>query len=605
MKSLSRSLPCSAHPSAALLALCLAPSLAACHGGAKDDTAGAPLGITLAMDDQLYAGVARMEITPEIVETYVDANGNNQFDGCMTDPTGTRPGCNNEGYDDVNGNAQFDGVWIAGYQSGRAAMGVHDPITVGAVVLSLNEDYVALVGVDVLGLLENRTRDIRDVLEAEGFDRNHLIISSSHSHSAPDSVGIWGLDEKLIPGTYAPFMDAIEGNIADTIRLAAADMVPVSPTQGLVHMSDDPTLNGAPFGGVNPNDRMLGGINDIRDPIIPADAVWALALDGADGRVATVVSSSGHPEVSGSDHSQLSADFVGYTRDYIDSADGGTTVYLSGALGGMQSASGSTLPMVDESGARLLDENGDPTWMEDASGFEGARTWGVLVAQAAQAALTDATPWTAIDIRWHDVLIPVNNISFKLAFLSKLIDTPDEYVVQDSSCPGWGTDNDLFGCVPGAVWQIGLGPSTLASAPGELMPELFYGVPDEAAMADASLRPTDRRWVQASDSCATVDYADCKDKDALNGCDCLHAHAAPYRISDNGVGSIESMIPGTYKVPLGITNAYCGYIVPAPDFNTYVSVLTDDGDHYEETNSCSKDFGNLIQDAWLALEAGQ
>jgi hypothetical protein len=137
------------------------------------------------------------------------------------------------------------------------------------------------------------------------------------------------------------------------------------------------------------------------------------------------------------------------------------------------------------------------------------------------------------------------------------------------------------------------------------MPELFYGVPDEAAMADASLRPTDRRWVQASASCATVDYADCKDKDALNGCDCLHAHAAPYRISDSDVGSIESMIPGTYKVPLGITNAYCGYIVPAPDFNTYVSVLTEDGDHYEETNSCSKDFGNLIQDAWLALEAGQ
>lgn len=560
-----------------------------------------PLGMVLADDGQLYAGVARMDITPEIVETYTDLNGNNEFDGCNTDPTGTRAGCD-EPYDDVNGDGHFDGVWIAGYQTHRAAAGVHDPITVGAVVLSLNGDYVALVGIDVLGLLENRTRDVRDTLEAEGFHRDHLIISSSHSHSAPDTVGIWGLDEQLLSGTYAPFMDDLEANIEDTVRLAAGNMVAVSPTQGLLSMSADPTLDGAPFGGTNPNDRMLGGINDIRDPILPADQVWALALDGADGRVATVISSSGHPEVAGSDHSLLSSDFVGYARDTIDASAGGTTLYLSGALGGMQSAAGSTLPTLDEQGARVLDDAGQPVWMEDAEGWEAARTWGVLVAQTAEAALTDTTAWDAIDIRTQGLLIPVNNISFKLAFQTHLLDTPDEYVVRDASCPGWGTDTDLFGCVPGAIWQIGLGPNTLATAPGELLPELFYGVPDEPAMDDAALRPTDRRWVQAPAACADVDYAECTTTSNVGDCDCLHAHAAPYRLSDTGAGSIADLIPGTYKVPLGITNAYCGYIVPAPDFNTYVSVLTpDNGDHYEETNSCSKDFAPLLQDAWLAL----
>ncbi len=590
----------------ALILLALLP-LSACQGnkpGPDTSPDAPPLGMVLANDDQLYAGVARMEITPEILETYTDLNGNNQFDGCMTDPTGERAGCNGEGYDDANGNGLFDGVWIAGYQSYRAAQGVHDPITVGALVLSLNEDYVAIVGIDVLGLLENRTRDVRDALEAEGFDRNHLVISSSHAHSAPDVVGIWGMDTDLLTGTYPPFMDALEGNIEDVVHLAAADMVPVSPKQGLVHMSDDPTMNGAPFGGVNPNDRMLGGINDIRDPILPADGVWALALDNADGsRFATLVSSSGHPEVSGSGHSLLSADFVGYTRDYIEQHDGGTALYVSGALGGMQSAGGSTLPAIDEAGGRILDEAGEPTYIEDADDWEGARTWGVEVAQAAQAALVDATAWDAITIKHQDFLIPVNNISFKLAFQTHLLDTPDEYVIQDSTCPGWGTDTDLFGCLPAAVWQIQLGPSTLASAPGELMPELFYGVPDEPAMADAALRPTDRRWVQASDACATTDYADCVDEETVGDCDCLHHHATPYRISDAGAATIESMIPGTYKVPMGITNAYCGYIVPAPDFNTHVSILTEDGDHYEETNSCSKDFAPIIQDAWTQLES--
>lgn len=598
----------SARPAGVALLLPLPALLSAtlaCHGADKadDSVAAPPLGMILANDDQLYAGVARMDITPEIIETYTDLNGNNQFDGCMTDPTGTRVGCNEEGYDDVNGDSHFDGVWIAGYQSQRAALGVHDPITVGALALSLNEEYVVIVGIDVLGLLENRTRDVRDTLEAEGFDRNRLIISSSHSHSAPDVVGIWGMDLDLLTGTYPPFMDAIEGNIEDVVHLAAGDMVPVTPTQGLVHMSDDPTMNGAPFGGVNPNDRMIGGINDIRDPLIAADAVWALALDGADGRYATLISSSGHPEVSGSDHSLLSADFVGYARDYIEAHDGGTTLYVSGALGGMQSAGGSTLPAIDEAGERILDENGDPTWLEDADEWEGARTWGVEVAQAARAALTDSSAWESLRVRNQDMLIPVNNISFKLAFQTGLLDTPDEYVVMDSTCPGWGTDNDLFGCVPASVWEITLGPSVLGTSPGELMPELFYGVPEEPAMDDAALRPTDRRWVQASDACATTDFADCVDEKTVGECDCLHHHATPYRISDAGAGTIESLMPGTYKVPIGIANAYCGYIVPQPDFNTYVSVLTEDGDHYEETNSCSKDFATLIQDTWLALAA--
>lgn len=589
------------HP-ALLLALLALP---ACNGNKPVDDTGTPpppLGMILANDNQLYAGVARMEITPEIIETYTDLNGNNQFDGCMTDPTGERDGCNDEGYDDVDGDGHFDAVWMAGYQSYRAAQGVHDPITVGALVLSLNEEYVAIVGIDVLGLLENRSRDLRDALEAEGFDRNRLIVSSSHAHSAPDVVGIWGMDTDLISGTYAPFMDALEGNMEDVLRLAAADMVAVAPTQGLTYMSSDPTMNGVPFGGVNPNDRMLGGINDIRDPIVPADGVWALALDNADGsRLATLVSSSGHPEVSGSDHSLLSSDFVGYTRDYIDQHDGGTTLYVSGALGGMQSAGGSTLPAIDEAGNRILDDAGAPTFIEDADGWEGTRTWGVEVAQAAQAALTDTSAWDAITVKERDLLIPVNNLSFKLAFQTHLLDTPDEYVVRDASCPGWGTDPDLFGCVPAGIWQIGLGPNTLATAPGELMPELFYGVPDEPAMADAALRPTDRRWVQASDACATVDFADCVDEEVVGDCDCLHHHATPYRISDQGSGSIESLIPGTYKVPLGITNAYCGYIVPGPDFSTFVSIFTEDGDHYEETNSCSKDFAPLLEDAWLQL----
>lgn len=576
--------------------------------------AGPPFGMILKEDDQLYAGAARIEITPEIIETYFDKNENNQFDGCMTDPAASRDSCNGEWYDDVNGNGHFDAVWIAGFQSSRAAKGVHDPLTVTAVVLSLNGDYFALVGVDALGVLENRIRDARDSLEADGFDRDRVIVSSSHAHSAPDTAGIYGRDEDVISGIYPPFIESIAPAIHDAIEVAAGSMVAVSPKQGAVHMTA-PEMNGVPFGGINPDTEVEGLIHDIRDPMIAADQVLSIALDGKDGRVATIVSNSGHPETSGDEHSLLSADYPGVIRDWIDTHDGGVTLFMSGALGGMQSALGGTLPMVDESGALVKDDAGEQTWISGSS-WEFVRVYGTLIAEAAESSWTDATPWDAIKYAKSDFLIPVDNTSFKLAFQVGLIDTPDEYVVQDSTCPGYGTNPDNFGCVPASSWMLQLGPTTFGSVPGELVPELFWGVPDEPAMVDDALRQDDRRWVQEDPECIGVPYESCRDTDHVNVedcdgvegtvcdgvCDCLHTHVAPYVISsDPNVLPIVDMLPGTFKAPIGIANAYCGYIVPEPDFSTYVSVLTEDGDHYEETNSCSRNFAPLVQKAFQEL----
>ncbi|MBM4366570.1 MAG: hypothetical protein FJ102_10160 [Deltaproteobacteria bacterium] len=564
---------------------------------------GPPYGMILRDDGIVYAGAARVDITPTITETYEDLNGNNQFDGCYTDPSGTRGGCD-EPYDDANGDNHFDGTWIAGFQTKRAAQGVHDPLTVTAVVMSLDGEYVAIAGVDVIGVLENRVRDARDLLEADGFDRDRLVVSSSHAHSSADSVGIWGIDEDLISGAHEEFTSSITAAIHETVSAAASEMVAVSPTVGISSF-DDPEFNGAPFGGTNPDASVVQGINDIRDPLIPAGEVLAIALDGDEGRVATIVNASGHPEVSGSDHSQLSADYPGVVRDYIDGSAGGTTLFVSGALGGMQSALGAPIPAVDASGARVLDENGDPTWLTE-SNFDFVYAWGVHIAQAAERALTDTQAWDQISVKHSEYLIPVDNTSFKLAFQIGLLDTPDEYVDQSSDCPGYGTNPDNFGCVPGASSVLRLGPVTFGAVPGELFPELFYGVPDEPAMADSTLRQGDKRWVQGDPDCAGIDWgSECVDTDEVDGngctdsgcdgkCDCLNHHAEPYRASDEHPRTIAEMLPGTYKAPLGITNAYCGYIVPTPDFSTYVSVLTDDGDHYEETNSCSQSFGDLV-----------
>ena len=581
----------------------------------KEAEAGPAFGMILKDDGQLYAGTARIEITPEIIETYYDANGNNSFDGCYTDPAASREACNGETYDDVDGDGHFDGVWIAGFQSQRAASGVHDPLYVTAVVMSLNGEYVAMVGVDAIGVLENRIRDAADLVEAEGFDRDRLIVSSSHAHSGADTVGIWGLDEALITGVDPEYTASITAAIYDTVESAASTMVPVSPAVGIAHM-DDPIFNGEPFGGTNPDPSIEAGMDDIRDPIIAAGDILSIALDGENGRVATIVEASGHPEVSGSGHSLLSADYPGTMRNWIEGTDGGTTLFVSGSLGGMQSASGAPIPVLDAAGNRVTDENGVQEY-DAGENWDVVEDWGIHVGQAAQRAATDTQAWDKISIKKATYLIPVDNISFKLAFQVGLLDTPVEYVNQTTDCPGYGADPDNFGCLPGSSYILQLGPVTFGSVPGELFPELFWGVPDEPAMTDASLRSDDRRWVQVDKDCDSIDWgAVCVDEETVSAtedcdgpegtacdgvCDCLHSHVAPYRISDNYDTPIVDLLPGTYKAPLGITNAYCGYIVPNPDFNTYATVLTEDGDHYEETNSCTSSFGELVLGAFTEM----
>ncbi len=580
----------------ALLFACTAP----------DKESAAPEGvfdIPLVQDGQLYAGVASVDISPQITETFQDLNGDHHFNGCVNEPAGPasgRAGCD-EPFEDNNGNGLFDAIWIAGYGTMRGAMSVNDPLYVRALVLALNGEYVAIVGVDSIGLLESRVRRARTLLEAQGFDKNRILISSSHSHQSPDVVGIWGDQDNLVSGVNADYVETIPPAIFDAVELASRGMVPVTPTVGQIAVSDVyPDLNGTLFGGTSPNPHQIGTIDDLRDPIITADLLTALAFDGPEGRLATLMNFASHPEVVGTDNNAISADYVAYMRDTVEAEAGGTAIFIPGALGGMQSAVTSVLPLLDDAGAITVDENNETVWVT-GEGWELTRSQGILLGKAVPAALTDTAPWERISVKMQPLNIPIENIFYKLAFRLNLLDTLPEDLLQDSSCPGYGVNPDVYACVPTGIWMVELGPVTLATFPGELLPELFWGVPDEPAMADASLRVADPRWDEHDADCDDVPWEQCIGAEAVGDCDCLYYHAEPYVITDDGTPPIDQMLPGTYRAAVGITNGYCGYIVPGPDFNTFVSQLTNDGDHYEETNSCTPAFAPLVLDAYRSI----
>ena len=140
-----------------------------------------PLGMILVEDGVTYAGVASVDITPVIAETFTDLNGNNDFNGCLDDPTGTVEGCD-EPFDDADGDGWFDATFIGGFGPMRPANDVHDPIYARALVLAQDGAYIALVGLDLVGIASPRTHAARDRLVEDGFAPERLIVAATHNH---------------------------------------------------------------------------------------------------------------------------------------------------------------------------------------------------------------------------------------------------------------------------------------------------------------------------------------------------------------------------------------------------------------------------------------
>ena len=69
--------------------------------------------------------------------------------------------------------------------------------------------------------------------------------------------------------------------------------------------------------------------------------------------VFTLTNWSGHPEVAGDANNVISSDWVGVTREILESTYGGTAIHLPECLGGMQSALSGDVPLVEADGTHV------------------------------------------------------------------------------------------------------------------------------------------------------------------------------------------------------------------------------------------------------------
>jgi hypothetical protein len=260
----------------------------------------------------------------------------------------------------------------------------------------------------------------------------NLFVAATHTHAAPDSLGIFapsgkvGWDEKYLSDVVDAAADAVMAALA---RIEPAQLVTVSAQVG------------------------DGVVRDIDPPDIIDPYVGIVSFRRPDATtIATMFSIASHPETLWKDNTELSADYPFYLRQAVEQELGGVAVYFSGDLGLMQSP----------------EEIGE-------AGHERAELVAEAYAGALLGALADAPASDPADLApsfgFVRVTLPLENPELFIGLAEGIIDGYKEYYYQTEEPPC-----DFFGCldIPTAVLRLGK-EVTFVALPGEFTPELVVG----------------------------------------------------------------------------------------------------------------------------------
>jgi hypothetical protein len=397
----------------------------------------------------LKAGFAALKITPEIPDTWTDANHDAQFNEKDGDA-----------WKDGNGNGKFDPVWMAGFQNRRPAAGIHDDLWARAVVLDDGTTRLAIIALDAIGFGNDDVIRVRELIpETAGVD--YAIVCSTHTHEAPDLLGLWGSSE-FKSGTDPRYIRYVQVQAAKAVEEAVKNM-----RRAKLRFAQD--LTGA---------KEI--VMDTRKPDVLDEGLRLMqAVDAeTNATLGTLVQWANHPETTWNENLLISSDFPHYIREAIEKGIptgdslavpglGGICVYFNGAIGGLMST-------VPDFGVK--DPFLDTVFVEPS--FEKARAQGQRVALLALRQLrTDSLVFPLetgpIRLRATSFELPLDNRLYRLAAALGVL---------DRGLTSWFNLRTEV-----AAWR--LGPATFLHQPGEIYPEIINGGIEKPDGQDFALDP--------------------------------------------------------------------------------------------------------------------
>ena len=379
---------------------------------------------------------------------------------------GDAPPALHAGFGAVDITPALDGkpVWLAGFGKGRKATRVHDPLLARAVVFEAGKTKIALVAVDLVGLFREPVERVRQQLP--GFA--YVLVSSTHNHEGPDTLGLWG-PNFATSGIDPDYLKKVEAGIVDAVRQADKDRRAVRPRIGTAKA---PEL-----------------LHDGREPFVKHDELVALQLiDTADKTAGVVVQWNCHPETLSSKNTEVSADYVGYTVNWLKERYRCPVVYLTGTVGGLMTSL--HVEVKDATGTPLADGT-----------FAKTERYGHLVGKLAEQALKDskAVRLTPIEARSRPIFLPIDNTMYRLGWelgvlrRQAFVWTGDSARAEPAD-PKAGIKGKAM-CVQSEIGWLRLGELEAAAIPGEIYPELVLGKVQDPAdpgadFPDAPIEPS-------------------------------------------------------------------------------------------------------------------
>lgn len=288
-----------------------------------------------------------------------------------------------------------------------------------AMVIKKGDQQLAIVNIDNLGwpaALGDLSRALIPRIPPE-----HILIGSTHTHSAPDAYGF--PDETGKVSADMDYLNWCVQQIADAVNEALDHLQPASLKIAV----------GKAEGKIAYN-YYAPQLYDPRCGVIQA-------VDKSGQPIVTLVNYAIHPEVIGSGRDILSPDLVGPLYDRIESRTGGMALFMNGAQGGMVTADN-----------RLPDGG-------EANNWEECIRIGRLLADEALKIVdkSDVIDNPRLSVISKKIKLPVANKTMQL--IAKL--SPLQY----------GFENDSIAT---QVNLVQIGDARILTIPGEALPNIGY-----------------------------------------------------------------------------------------------------------------------------------
>jgi hypothetical protein len=353
-------------------------------------------------------------------------------------------------------------VYLAGFGQNRKAAKVHDPLMARSVVLQHGDQKIAIVSVDLVAFSFPNVERVR----CELCHFQYVLISSTHNHEGPDTIGLWG-PNPFQSGVDPAYLNLVKERIVGAVHQADKAKQPVTAK---IAKAAAPEL-----------------LHDGREPYVKHDELVVMQFQHAQTKEnrGVVVQWNCHPETLDSKNTEISADFVGYTVRELQSKHKCPVVYLTGTVGGLMTSL--KVPVKDDQGR----------WLADGT-FEKTERFGRAVGQVADKALAGAKPvrLAPLQVRSREVFLPLDNKMYQLGRQLGVLKrqaylwngSPDKAELLEGPAEG-----KRLALRTEIAW-LQLGELSVAAIPGEIYPELVLDKVQDPAdpgadFSDAPIEP--------------------------------------------------------------------------------------------------------------------